>query len=145
VARYRWFESISLQQRVFCEPDFSIIASRGSPRVSVSGDRLARHPDVDLVTVTVKVPDHYRPVMAAIDASKHIYCEWPLGRNTGEAREMLDAAERKGVRRRSRRRRSRAIPNLSISCYTKPVLSFDRPGDESNRSPHIPQPGCNFG
>ena len=28
--------------------------------------RLARHPDVDLVTVSVKVPDHYRPVMAAI-------------------------------------------------------------------------------
>jgi predicted dehydrogenase len=61
-------------------------------------DQLARHPDIDLVTVTVKVPDHYRPVMAAIEAGKHVYCEWPLGRNTGEAREMLDAAERKGVR-----------------------------------------------
>src|SRR5271154_2898614 len=61
-------------------------------------DRLPRHPDIDLVTVTVKVPDHYRPVMAAIEAGKHVYCEWPLGRNTGEAREMLDAAERKGVR-----------------------------------------------
>ena len=59
---------------------------------------LARHPDVDLVTVTVKVPDHYRPVMAAIDAGKHVYCEWPLGRNTAEAQEMLEAAERKGVR-----------------------------------------------
>ena len=61
-------------------------------------DQLARHPDIDLVTVTVKVPDHYRPVMAAIEAGKHVYCEWPLGRNTGEARKMLDAAERKGVR-----------------------------------------------
>ena len=59
---------------------------------------LARHPDVDLVTVSVKVPDHYRPVMAAIDAGKHVYCEWPLGRNTAEAQEMLEAAERKGVR-----------------------------------------------
>jgi predicted dehydrogenase len=60
--------------------------------------QMAAHPDVDLVTVSVKVPDHYRPVMAAIDAGKHVYCEWPLGRNTDEAQQMLDAAERKGVR-----------------------------------------------
>jgi predicted dehydrogenase len=33
-------------------------------------------------------------VMAAIEAGKHVYSEWPLGRNTGEARQMLDAAER---------------------------------------------------
>jgi predicted dehydrogenase len=46
----------------------------------------------------VKVPDHYRPVMAAIEAGKHVYCEWPLGRDTDEAVRMLDAAERKGVR-----------------------------------------------
>jgi predicted dehydrogenase len=45
----------------------------------------------------VKVPDHYRPVMAAIEAGKHVYCEWPLGRNTTEAKEMLGAAERRGV------------------------------------------------
>ena len=59
---------------------------------------LARHPDVDLVTVSVKVPDHYRPVMAAIEAGKHVYCEWPLGRDTDEAMRMLDAAERRGIR-----------------------------------------------
>jgi predicted dehydrogenase len=60
--------------------------------------KLAQHPDVDLVTVSVKVPDHYAPVMAAIEAGKHVYCEWPLGRNTDEAARMLAAAERKGVR-----------------------------------------------
>ena len=60
--------------------------------------RLAQHPDVDLVTVCVKVPDHYPPVMAAIDAGKHVYSEWPLGRNTDEAVRMLEAAQRKGVR-----------------------------------------------
>ena len=61
-------------------------------------EKLARHPDIDLITVTVKVPDHYEPVMAAIEAGKHVYCEWPLGRNTGEAQRMLDAAESAGVR-----------------------------------------------
>src|SRR5262249_47367408 len=39
---------------------------------------MARHPDIDLVTVSVKVPDHLAPVMAAIEAKKHVYCEWPL-------------------------------------------------------------------
>jgi predicted dehydrogenase len=46
----------------------------------------------------VKVPDHYIPVMAAIEAGKHVYCEWPLGRDTEEAARMLAAAERKGIR-----------------------------------------------
>jgi predicted dehydrogenase len=61
-------------------------------------EKLAQHPDVDLVTVSVKVPDHYRPVMAAIDAGKHVYCEWPLGRDTAEALRMRDAADRRGIR-----------------------------------------------
>ncbi|HZU91415.1 MAG TPA: Gfo/Idh/MocA family oxidoreductase, partial [Stellaceae bacterium] len=60
--------------------------------------QLAQHPDVDLVTVSVKVPDHARPVMAAIEAGKHVYCEWPLGRDTAEAVRMLEAAERRGIR-----------------------------------------------
>ncbi len=70
----------------------------GVPLAFSDPETLARHPDVDLVTVSVKVPDHYRPVMAAIEAGKHVYCEWPLGRDTEEAIRMLDAAERRGVR-----------------------------------------------
>jgi len=70
----------------------------GVPLAFSDPEKLAQHPDVDLVTVSVKVPDHYRPVMAAIEAGKHVYCEWPLGRNTSEATEMLDAAQRRGIR-----------------------------------------------
>ena len=69
----------------------------GIPLAFSDPEKLARHPDVDLVTVTVKVPDHLRPVIAAVDAGKHVYCEWPLGRDTGEAQQMLAAAERAGV------------------------------------------------
>ena len=54
----------------------------GVPLAFSDAEKLAHHPDVDLVTVSVKVPDHYLPVMAAIEARKHVYCEWPLGRNT---------------------------------------------------------------
>src|SRR5438105_8987618 len=68
------------------------------PLAFANPEKLAQHPDVDLVTVSVKVPDHHRPVMAAIEAGKHVYCEWPLGRDTDEAVRMLDAAERRGIR-----------------------------------------------
>src|SRR3954451_19493866 len=40
----------------------------GAPLAFSDPETLARHPDIDLVTVSVKVPDHYRPVMAAIEA-----------------------------------------------------------------------------
>jgi predicted dehydrogenase len=70
----------------------------GVPLPFSDAEKLARHSEVDLVTVSVKVPDHYLPVMAAIEAGKHVYCEWPLGRNTDEAIRMRDAADRKGIR-----------------------------------------------
>src|SRR5580700_4679117 len=70
----------------------------GVPLAFCDAEKLARDPAVDLVTVSVKVPDHYLPVMAAIEAGKHVYCEWPLGRNTDEAIRMRDAADRKGIR-----------------------------------------------
>src|SRR5467141_541996 len=70
----------------------------GVPLAFCDAEKLAQHPDIDLVTVSVKVPDHYLPVMAAIEAGKHVYCEWPLGRNTDEAIRMRDAADRKGIR-----------------------------------------------
>lgn len=58
------------------------------------GDTLAmvRSPDVDLVAVTVKVPEHRAIVLAALAAGKHVYCEWPLGRDSAEAEEMATAA-----------------------------------------------------
>ncbi|WP_025684399.1 Gfo/Idh/MocA family protein [Paenibacillus maysiensis] len=59
--------------------------------------KLAASEDVDMVVVSVKVPHHYEAVMAAIQEGKHIFCEWPLGANTGEAAEMATAAEQAGI------------------------------------------------
>jgi predicted dehydrogenase len=49
---------------------------------------LVTRADVDVVAVTVKVPQHRELVSAALAAGKAVYCEWPLGRNVGEAEEM---------------------------------------------------------
>src|SRR6266404_1479267 len=42
-------------------------------------------PAIDAVAAVVRVPSHYEPTRAAIDAGKHVYTEWPLGRTTVEA------------------------------------------------------------
>lgn len=60
--------------------------------------KLAAHPDVDLVVVTVKVPHHRELVMHAVDLGKAVYCEWPLGTDLEEAIVMASAASRRGVR-----------------------------------------------
>lgn len=54
-------------------------------------------PAIDAVAVVVKVPLHYEPTKAAIEAGKPVYTEWPLGRTTAEAEELTALARAKGV------------------------------------------------
>ncbi|MFF2176214.1 Gfo/Idh/MocA family protein [Lysinibacillus sp. NPDC058147] len=54
---------------------------------------LAQSEDVDLVVVSIKVPHHYDAVMAVLDETKHIYCEWPLAIDTKQAEKMAKFAE----------------------------------------------------
>ena len=58
---------------------------------------MAASPDLDAVAVVVRVPSHYGPVKAALEAGKHVYCEWPLGRTTAEAEELAALAKAKGL------------------------------------------------
>lgn len=61
-------------------------------------DDLIRHNGVDLVVVCVKVPNHYSLVLAALDAGKMVYCEWPLGVSSTQAQELESRAKQVGVR-----------------------------------------------
>jgi predicted dehydrogenase len=58
---------------------------------------LIRDPNVDLVAICVRVPNHRDLVLDALAAGKHIYCEWPLGRNLAETEELAAAAHSAGV------------------------------------------------
>ncbi|WP_068774990.1 Gfo/Idh/MocA family protein [Paenibacillus sp. FJAT-26967] len=58
---------------------------------------MAKQPDVDVVTVAVKVPEHDRLIRLALEAGKHVYSEWPLARNTAEAEVLLACAGQRGV------------------------------------------------
>jgi predicted dehydrogenase len=54
-------------------------------------------PEIDVVDVCVRVPYHHEIVMAALEAGKHVYCEWPLGATLDQATEMADLAAARGV------------------------------------------------
>src|SRR5215212_1039032 len=54
-------------------------------------------PEIDAVAVVVRVQGHYEPTRAAIEAGKHVYTEWPLGRTTAEAEELAALARSKGL------------------------------------------------
>lgn len=92
-------------------PDFEIVALSTTRRASADAaashfgvpnaydnhDDLVRHPGVDVVVVTVKVPAHLELVRSALEAGKSVYCEWPLGNGLEEAEELAALARRKGV------------------------------------------------
>ncbi|MES2187416.1 MAG: Gfo/Idh/MocA family oxidoreductase [Pseudomonadota bacterium] len=54
--------------------------------------KMVASPEIDAVAVVVRVPSHYAPAKAALEAGKHVYCEWPLGRTTAEAEELAALA-----------------------------------------------------
>src|SRR5205085_11291064 len=59
--------------------------------------KMAASPEIEAVAVVVRVPSHYAPVKAALEAGKHVYCEWPLGRTTAEAVELAALAKARGL------------------------------------------------
>ncbi|WP_328459589.1 Gfo/Idh/MocA family protein [Streptomyces sp. NBC_00448] len=80
-------------------PESAQAAARkfGAAHAFADARRLAEHPEVDLVVITVKVPAHAELVEAALAAGKHVYCEWPLARTTQEAAALAKSAHGTGV------------------------------------------------
>lgn len=69
----------------------------GARLAFASADAMIASPEIDAVAVVVRVPSHYAPAKRALEAGKHVYCEWPLGRTTEEAVELAALAKAKGV------------------------------------------------
>src|SRR2546429_2814063 len=70
----------------------------GVRKVFSDHEQLVTQPDIDVVAVTVKVPQHRELVSAALAAGKAVYCEWPLGRDLDDARAMAALADEQGIR-----------------------------------------------
>ena len=58
---------------------------------------LCQDPNVDIVYIASKTWNHYRDLMTAIEAGKHVLCEKPFTDTAAQAKEVYEAAERAGV------------------------------------------------
>jgi predicted dehydrogenase len=70
----------------------------GVTRAYGSDKELNANREVEAVAIAVRVPAHYQLTKNAIEAGKHVFCEWPLGANTKEAEELAELARKKNVR-----------------------------------------------
>jgi predicted dehydrogenase len=59
---------------------------------------LLKSPDIDAVTIAVRVPWHHEMALAALAAGKHVYCEWPLAQTIQQGEEMAAAAAASGLK-----------------------------------------------
>jgi predicted dehydrogenase len=73
-------------------------ATLGFARSSGDWQALVADPAVELVDITTPNTLHMPIALAAIAAGKPVYCEKPLAPNAADAKRMVDAAERKGVK-----------------------------------------------
>lgn len=69
----------------------------GIPLAFGDAKRMVEHPEVDLVSICVRVPFHHQLGMAALQAGKHLFCEWPLAATTEQAQQLRDLAARQKV------------------------------------------------
>ena len=70
----------------------------GVPRYFHDFREMVQLPDLDVISVSVRVTLHREMVMAALAAGKHVFCEWPLGRNLAEAEEMVSTDRGQNLR-----------------------------------------------
>lgn len=69
----------------------------GYRRATDDWRRIVEDPDVDVVDVCTANDSHFQIAMAAIAAGKHVYCEKPIATNADHARQMAEAARKRGV------------------------------------------------
>jgi predicted dehydrogenase len=60
--------------------------------------KLVERDDIDLIDINAPSDAHKEIALAAIANGKHVLCEKPLALNLADAREMLEAAEKAGVK-----------------------------------------------
>lgn len=61
-------------------------------RSYASFDTFLADPEIELVSLCTPTPLHVPQSLAALQAGKHVLCEKPLARSSGQAREILNAA-----------------------------------------------------
>ncbi|HHW24956.1 MAG TPA: Gfo/Idh/MocA family oxidoreductase [Bacillota bacterium] len=89
-------------QRAICGRDEKWVAESakkfGWETYETSWERLVERDDIDIIDITAPSNVHKEIAVAAAKNGKHIFCEKPLALTTDDARVMLEAAEKAGVK-----------------------------------------------
>lgn len=95
----RGIEQIELSALCTSRPESAAAAAKayGINRAYSDIHELVAQQDIDIIATVVRIPNHYEIVMAALNAGKHVYCEWPLGASLAETEDMATVAREKGV------------------------------------------------
>jgi predicted dehydrogenase len=70
----------------------------GIPAVYTSFEAMLAECGLDVVVVATPNDLHHSQTLAAIEAGAHVVCDKPLALDSAQARDLLDAATRRGVR-----------------------------------------------
>lgn len=70
----------------------------GWEEIETDWRKVVERKDIDIIDVSTPGDMHHRMVLAAAQAGKHILCEKPLANTLPEAKEMLRAVEKAGVK-----------------------------------------------
>ncbi|HEY0829817.1 MAG TPA: Gfo/Idh/MocA family oxidoreductase [Candidatus Dormibacteraeota bacterium] len=81
---------LSSQRREAAARDWSV-------RVHAHEDQMLNDPEVGLVVVGTPPSAHADPVLASLNAGKHVVCEKPFGLHVDEVDRMIDAAASRGL------------------------------------------------
>ena len=89
------------QLQYLCDVDIErahrVLGRYSTVRASASLDEVLADPAVDAVAVATPAATHHAVVMAAIGAGKHVLVEKPLAASFVEGRELVEAAEERGL------------------------------------------------
>lgn len=69
----------------------------GIPNAHGSYEALVADADVDIIYIATPHPQHVETALLALDAGKHVLVEKPFTLNAGEARQIVERAEAKGL------------------------------------------------
>lgn len=100
---HRFFDmNVEPVMKVICgrNPEDTEAAARqfGWEEASTNWKEVVNRDDIDVVDVSTPGNLHHPMVLAAAKAGKHIICEKPLANTSKEAKEMLAAAEKAGIK-----------------------------------------------
>ncbi len=97
-------------------------AELGWASVETDWRKLVTRDDIDVVDIVTPGDSHAEIAIAAARAGKHVICEKPLGNNASEARAMVEAVDKAGVR------------NMVLFNYRRvPAISFAKQLIEEDR------------